>query len=218
MFLLVGGATSFFYVISNYTDPKVEADINRHFASLRPDTQNSALPIENPNFVVSPSQSPSYIETSAQAKTNTGKNGRQKKKTNRREKADKKKTTTNRNRFTQTKPGITQIAPGTFLIQETTIATARKNLNKYIDGAVATLAEDKTGPIGFKIKNIKKNSYLRAIGLRNKDIIIAINGHRLNNVEKVTMAIASFKFSTQFRLDLIRKDQKQSLYYRIIEQ
>lgn len=211
IFLMVGGAAAFFYVLSNVTDPVVEQDINDHFAAIENHSQsaNSAdlfvkPPKTDPNFVL-------FSTSSATGSTTKKEKNKKRAKTKKQKKKEPLGFPPK-----EVKPGITEIAPGTFLIQETAMAEARSNLRKYIGSALAELVNDKTGPIGFQLKNISKRSYLHSLGLRNKDILVAINGHPLNSIENVSLAVASFKYATQFRLDYLRKNKRRSLYYKVV--
>ncbi|MBN2343317.1 MAG: hypothetical protein JXR45_17620 [Deltaproteobacteria bacterium] len=213
LFLAVGGAAAFFYVLQNATDPEVAKDITAHFAAL----QNEAEFVRENDFIQTSNSDDSSdrilfsthgaeksgIQTKRAADPPSGKKGRKKKLSSFQPVA--------------VKPGITRIARDTYLIDAAAMDDARNNLRKYIGAALAELVEDESGPVGFRLKNIGADSYLHAVGVRNNDILIAINGHPLNSIENVTLAIASFKNATQFRLDLLRKDKKRSLYYKVIE-
>ena len=213
IFLMVGGAAAFIYVINNTADPVVEADIDAHFAAL--EYSDAA---EMPSFP----EDPSIAEPDVLLFSNNG----DAPKTQKGIKSQHSKNRIHRSRThhsngsdarPKSKNGITKIATGTWLIEETTFRHARENIRRYVGSARAELAENENGPIGFRLKNIKKKSYLRDIGLRGNDVLVAINGHPLNSVENVTLAIASFQKATRFRLDLLRNDKKRSLYYKIVK-
>ena len=216
IFLMVGGATAFIYVINNTTSPVIEADIDAHFAALEivdpGDEEIVELADSREMYGTDIVLYSSGIDTPGVY--GTKKNVKSKKRNKRPWKSGGKSTPTAKTSQT----GITQIADGTWLIAEDTYRHAQKNPMQYIGSARAELATDDNGPVGFRLKNIKKNSCLRDIGLRNNDVLIAINGHSLNSVENVTLAIASFQKATRFRLDLLRKKQKQLFYYKIIKE
>ena len=215
IFLMVGGAAAFIYVINNTTDPVISADIDAHFAALETIAADNDEIIEYDETI---EMDGTDIVLYANRFDTPGVNEQKKsiKSQNRKKRLGK---TGGKSIPTAPKSqnGITQIADGTWLIAEKTYRHAQKNLMQYVGSARAELATDNDGPIGFKLKNIKNNSYLMDIGLRSNDILVAINGHSLNSVENVTLAIASFQKSTRFRLDLLRKNQMQSFYYKIIK-
>ncbi|MBN2714969.1 MAG: hypothetical protein JXX14_03885 [Deltaproteobacteria bacterium] len=211
IFLMVGGAAAVFYVINSNSDPLVEADISAHFAAI--DDNEGDLPV----FSDSGNGVASEILLYSSGKRNGAGNGK-----------DGSTPAVKANRHTgkhsgksngrpESKNGITRIDSGTWLIEDRIYRHAQKNLLSYVGSAQAELAEDEDGAIGFKLRNIKKDSYLHDIGLRNNDVLVAVNGHALNSVQNVTLAIASFKKATQFRLDLLRKSKKHSFYYKIVK-
>ena len=212
IFLMVGGAAAFFYVINSTTDPVVEADIDAHFAAL--ENSDDDMPTFPENRAI---EEPDILLFSSSGDAQRPQTGNTSKKFNRRKKRTVKKQNNAGTTLPQSKNGITKIASGTWLIEENTFRQAQKNIGKYVGSARAELAENEHGPIGFRLKNVKKKSYLREIGLRGNDVLVAINGHPLNSVENVTLAIASFQNATQFRLDLLRKDKKRSFYYKIVK-
>jgi sarcosine oxidase gamma subunit len=217
IFLLVGAAAALLFAIQRDTDPGVTADINAHFASLE------TLPIMDTSIDIpirkaADSDNPPLFTRNAAQNVERIDPGR---KESRARKQGFQKLQMHR-RQDQSRTGetdIREIAPGTWLISRNTYAHARKHMTSYVGNARAELVENGNGngPLGFRLKNIKKNSALHRIGLRSNDILIAINGFPLNSVENVTLAIASFKKASQFRLDLLRKDNKRSFYYKIAD-
>ena len=220
IFLMVGGATAFFYVINHATDPVVEADINAHFADLLdnepapPDFSSIATDDNTTDIrLFSTRHEHEHIISAAQEK-----NSSQKKTGKKSRKVWSKKRPAHRSNVEKTfsSRGIRKIAPGTWLVSSKRYTHAQNNIMDYAGEAHAALVEDSNGPIGFGLHRIKKGSYLHDIGLREQDVLIAINGHPLNSIENVTLAIASFKNATRFRLDLLRWESKRSFYYKVV--
>lgn len=110
-------------------------------------------------------------------------------------------------------PGIDNIAPGVFLIDEAVFKNATIHPEKYVGGTRAIAVKKNDTIVGFALTGI--SGYMDAIGLQNNDILIAINGHTLNNAKNVSLAIAAVVQSTQFRLDILRNETSRALYYRL---
>jgi hypothetical protein len=215
IFLMVGGAAAFLFAIQR-DDPRVTADIDAHFASLEtPPILDlpTDIPLRN---AVDSDNSPLCIRDGVQNVNGIGsgqKNDRARKQRFRKHHMHKGK---DRRKTGET--DILEIAPGTWLISRKIYTHARGNMLKYVGKARAELVEVENEPVGFRLKNIKKNSALHRIGLRNNDVLIAINGFPLNSVENVTAAIVSFQKANQFRLDLLRKESRRSFYYKITDE
>ncbi|MBN2528790.1 MAG: hypothetical protein JXR76_20540 [Deltaproteobacteria bacterium] len=216
IFLMVGGAAAFFYVINHAADPMVEADIDAHFASLDKNipefTYNSFESTRADSAEVVLFSSDVKSEAKADSDTRAPQPASKRKRGRRR--AKKK---LNDSPTAHAHNGINKIAPGTWLISSKTVSHARNNLMDYVGSAHAELVEKEDGPVGFRLRGIKRGSYLHEVGLRSKDVLIAINGHPLNSIENVTLAVASFKSANRFRLDILRSDDKLSLYYKVVE-
>ncbi|MCP4679250.1 MAG: hypothetical protein GY854_27935 [Deltaproteobacteria bacterium] len=111
--------------------------------------------------------------------------------------------------------GIRELAPGTYAIDENLINDAKKNPRKFTGGARASKAEQSGKMVGFKINRIGRDNALHAIGLRNGDVITAANGFPLTSPDEVVIAAAALRSSKKFRVDILRNNQKRSLYYRV---
>ena len=86
---------------------------------------------------------------------------------------------------------------------------------KFVPGVVATLAEEGGSPAGFRLQGVRPKSALFILGLRNNDILTAINGHSLQNIDEALLAAGAAKFADRFRVDILRNGQRYSLYYRV---
>lgn len=216
IFLMVGGAAALLFAIQRNTDPRVTADIDAHFASL----ESSPIvdsPTDIPLRDAADSDTPPLFTRNG-AQSVEGIDPRKKEGRTRKQRFQKLQMHRRQDQNRTGETDIQEIAPGTWLISRKTYAHARKHMTSYVGNARAELVENDSGPLGFRLKNIRKKSALHRIGLRSNDILIAINGFPLNSVENVTLAIASFKKASQFRLDLLRKDNRRSFYYKITDE
>ncbi|MBN2804225.1 MAG: hypothetical protein JXR91_14110 [Deltaproteobacteria bacterium] len=190
--MILGGAAAWFLFMFTATDPVVEADINEHFTAL---SFNKKIEdnIANPQKHLS-----SKAGVTGPSKNKSLKNKNKKKRVH-----------------AVHLPGIERIAPGTFFIDTALFEDAKKNTEKYIGSTKAIVIEKSGKPVGLQLEGITRGSYLHVLGLRNYDILDAVNGHSLSTPQGATAAVAAVIQSTQFRLDLKRGEKHISLYYRL---
>ena len=82
-------------------------------------------------------------------------------------------------------------------------------------GHKITIVEKNRKIVGFRIAGIAKGSALHAIGLRNDDVVVAVNGYKLTSIDEVLLAVSALKFAKKYRVDLLRGGKRRSLYYRV---
>jgi type II secretory pathway component PulC len=113
-------------------------------------------------------------------------------------------------------PGIHNVAPLTYTIDEHVFDAAKSNTAQLIKGVRSVLVAKNGTPVGFQLFGISSQSALFAVGLRNGDILTSVNGYTLGTIDKALLAVAALKTARQFRVDLIRGDGNVSLYYRVM--
>ncbi|NJB68656.1 type II secretion system protein C [Desulfobaculum xiamenense] len=69
--------------------------------------------------------------------------------------------------------------------------------------------------IGFLVNNIKKKSILRTIGLQDDDILIRINGRRMDGPHKLLMAYGEMKPGTTVTVDVRRGGEVKTFLLNI---
>ena len=189
IFFITGSGAGYIYLHMGQTSKHITTDINSHFASLA-------------NYENLHNQNPLHFEN----KNIFKKNGKKiKYSTKKHKKTYPTKTVID---------GIIKLSFSTYLIDKEIIDDVKHNYSKYIVGINSTIVERYNRPIGFKLYGISRHSYIHVIGLRNRDIIIAINGFKLNSITNVTAAMTNAIQSIQFRLDIIRSGKPMSFYYR----
>ncbi len=68
---------------------------------------------------------------------------------------------------------------------------------------------------GFRIVSIAPNSFYDRIGLRNGDVLQRINGIEIRDPETFMRVFSQLKDESNISLDLVRRNQKESLTYEI---
>jgi hypothetical protein len=111
--------------------------------------------------------------------------------------------------------GIRNIAPGTYLLDEELVAAARQRPRAFATGVRARLVSDNGKPLGFQLAGVSPRSAVHAIGLRNGDVLLAVNGFKLRSIDEAVLAATSLRFADKFRVDVKRGAQSRSFYYRV---
>ncbi len=111
--------------------------------------------------------------------------------------------------------GVRRVGPGTYLIDEALATSARKSPRSFIQGVRARLVPFNGKPFGFQLSGIGPQSPLHALGLRDGDVLLAVNGYQLKSIDEALLAATSCRFADKFRVDLQRGAGRMSLYYRV---
>jgi hypothetical protein len=111
--------------------------------------------------------------------------------------------------------GVRQIAPGTYLLDPNLVAVVQKSPKSFVHGVRAYLIPKGGKPLGFQLSGIRESSALHAIGIRNGDILIAVNGFQLRSIDEAVLAATSLRFADQYRVDIKRGGEMRSFYYRV---
>ncbi len=212
--LVLGGAAYFAVLPRLGGDAEVLNDIDQHFEALEqiapdPDEKRVAVDVPRPQSVKTPPKSHFPRSPTAERQRPTPKR-----------RAQRTTRTRSRQRTAEPKPeprweGIQQVAAGTYLLDPTLVSDAQKRPQKYIRGARAELEEQNGQPIGYRLTGIRKGSPLHAAGFRNGDVLTNVNGHKLTSADEAILAAAALKFADKYRVDLLRRDKRRYLYYRV---
>ncbi len=200
-------------------DGEIMDDINRHFEQLdsytpTPDDYRG-IEQEDSFAPSSPTRGEGSFETRGGPSQKVVKENRTQQRTNSKSRRKKSKKRHSISKSTGRWSGIREVASGTYLIDEGLMAEVQKNPMKFIGKAQAVIAERRGEPAGFKLNRIGKTSPLHVIGLRNGDVVRAVNGYELKSVDEVLLAVAALRFAKKYRVDILRNSQRRSFYYRV---
>lgn len=110
---------------------------------------------------------------------------------------------------------IIRIAPSTYVVDAELFSKAQKNPKQFIGTASASMVQKNGENVGFQLAGIRSGTAAFALGLRNGDILIAVNGQKLTSADQALVALATIQMNKKFRVDVKRKNGKQSLYYLV---
>jgi membrane-associated protease RseP (regulator of RpoE activity) len=206
---------------------EVMDDIDRHFDSLdSPYYEPENYQADAPDIPVAASDKrrnarvlrrpePESGEKNGAAKKQGKKKGRKRAKSGAKSSASKGRGKTSDGKETSAFAGVRKVAPGTYVIEEALASDARKQPRKYTRGASAHPVEKDGKIVGFRILGVGQGSALSAIGIRNGDVVLAVNGYELKTMDQVLLAVSALRFAKKYRVDLLRGGGRRSLYYRV---
>jgi type II secretory pathway component PulC len=68
---------------------------------------------------------------------------------------------------------------------------------------------------GYRLSGIRRNSVLSQLGIRNGDVIHAVNGHSLSSVQDAMGAYQGLQSESGFAFDVTRRGQKMNMEYDV---
>lgn len=105
--------------------------------------------------------------------------------------------------------------------QTTRISLRRSQVNEAMENLselmtqVTVEYQNKDGVEGLALSNIKPNSLFRRMGLRNGDVIIAVEGQSLTSPDQALQLYESLKSSDSASVEINRRGRSRIIQYRI---
>jgi hypothetical protein len=65
--------------------------------------------------------------------------------------------------------------------------------------------------LGFRVSSVRPDGLIAAAGLRNEDVVLAINGYRLSSPDKAMLAYAKLRFANHYAIDIERHGRRMTL-------
>ncbi len=111
--------------------------------------------------------------------------------------------------------GIRENGDGKWIVEQGEIDYALGNLDKLSREAriVPNFADGVTN--GFKVFSIRRSSALRKMGLKNNDVLTAVNGFDLSNTEKALEIYSKLQTDKSFSLEILRNGEPMTLEYSV---
>ena len=110
---------------------------------------------------------------------------------------------------------IKDLGSGKFEIPQKDLEYALGNLDKMGREArvVPNFADGQ--PNGWKVFSIRRTSALRQMGVKNNDVLTAINGHDLSNTEKALEVYGKLQSEKSFSVEVLRNGEPMTLEYEV---
>jgi general secretion pathway protein C len=110
---------------------------------------------------------------------------------------------------------IRQVGDNRFVVDRGEVDHSIENLSTVVTQmrAVPYLKDGKS--VGFRVFNIRTGSLFERMGLKNGDIIQAVNGSELSDPSRALALLDEVQTSDEIRIDLLRDDHPNTLTYSI---
>ena len=111
--------------------------------------------------------------------------------------------------------GIRQVGDHRYVVDRGEVDHSIENLSQVVTQmrAVPYLKDGKS--VGFRVFNIRAGSLFERMGLKNGDIIQAVNGSDLDDPSRALALLDEVQTSDEIRIDLLRDDHPNTLTYSI---
>lgn len=111
--------------------------------------------------------------------------------------------------------GISDLGGNRYAVEKGELDYALGNLDKLSREArvVPNFADGQTN--GFKIFSIRRNSAPRKLGLKNNDVLTAINGNSLGDMSKAMSLYSKLSSESSFTLEVLRNGEPVTLEYEV---
>ncbi len=110
-------------------------------------------------------------------------------------------------------PGIEQVSPNHFNIARTTVDKALADINQVLTQARAVPNFENGQPAGYKLFQIVPGSIFDALGLKNGDTIVGLNGQPVNDPGKAFELLGELKTAKSLELGVKRDGRTQNNQY-----
>jgi hypothetical protein len=110
---------------------------------------------------------------------------------------------------------ITRTGATSFRLPRSLVDRALQNRTPLIGNVGAVIHEENGRVVGPRIYGIRENSLLAELGLRNGDLLRAINGFDLTTADSALDAYAKLRTASHLTLSLVRGGQPLTLHYVI---
>lgn len=96
------------------------------------------------------------------------------------------------------------------------IENAMQDVSKLMTEITITpnIAEDGQQS-GLALRNIKPNSIFRRMGLRNDDVLVGVNGEKIESVDDALGFYENLKTASEVQVQILRRGQERTIDYRI---
>lgn len=112
--------------------------------------------------------------------------------------------------------GITKLAENKYAIEQSTIDGAMGNLEMLASQVRASPHKGADGQVdGYRLSAIRKGSMFEKLGIKNGDVVKAVNGKPLTSTDGAMALYGSLSSEKSFSFDITRRSQDSTLEYEI---
>ncbi|HHK60321.1 MAG TPA: hypothetical protein ENJ73_01170 [Desulfobacterales bacterium] len=95
------------------------------------------------------------------------------------------------------------------------VSNAIKMAGRILGSLKVTPYEENGVPQGLRISGLKVGSFLHQMGLRNRDVILEVNGEPLTGMEAAAQLFAKYRDSDEATVTVLRRGERKQIHYRI---
>lgn len=110
---------------------------------------------------------------------------------------------------------VTKKGAGQWAIDQRAISGVFENMDRVLTDARFTPYIDGGALSGFKASEVKTNGVFGLIGLQDGDVVLSINGYRLDSPGKVAQVLGGLRGETEVKVDVLRGGEPRTLRYQI---
>lgn len=112
--------------------------------------------------------------------------------------------------------GVRQVAENKFEVDRSFMDSAMGNLEALATQLRASPHKGPDGEIdGFRLSSVRQGSLFSKLGIKNGDIVHAVNGTPLTSAEGAMSAYGALKNQGSFNFEITRRNQRSTLSYEI---
>lgn len=112
--------------------------------------------------------------------------------------------------------GVEQTGENKFVVDAALVEEALKDPEKLASQVRVAPHKDENGQIdGYRMSGIRRNSLFKKLGIKNGDVVHAVNGQPLTSMQTAMTAYESLQNDKNFSFEITRRNQRQTFEYEI---
>lgn len=104
---------------------------------------------------------------------------------------------------------------GRWVVDQRAVAGIFDNMDKVLTDARFTPYIEGGKLSGFQVNEVKTDGVFGLIGMENGDVVLSINGYRLDSPGKVAQILGGLRGEAEVKVDVLRGRQPRTLRYQI---
>ncbi|NOY27622.1 MAG: PDZ domain-containing protein, partial [Oligoflexia bacterium] len=121
-----------------------------------------------------------------------------------------------RNAKDDSEDGVEKVSDTKFIVDADLIEEAMKNPEKLASQIRVSPHKDASGTIdGYRLSGIRRNSLFKKLGIKNGDVVHAVNGQSLTSMSSAMSAYESLQNDKNFSFDVTRRNKRNTYEYEI---
>ncbi|MBI5490756.1 MAG: hypothetical protein HY905_25710 [Deltaproteobacteria bacterium] len=110
--------------------------------------------------------------------------------------------------------GIVRRSEGEYDVLQSLFATVADDPEPFIAGMRVVPAKDGDAVVGFRLFGVRPDGLAGLLGLRNGDVIAAVNGLPMTSMDNVLRAYGLLRMADEIRVEVMRRGERRSMVYR----